>query len=120
MYRFNKADNLIAASHFEKAMHLDPGFARACAARSFTSFQSAFLKYNADVALKTDNTRRFSEKALKLDPLGPFANFTLARAHRLRGDPEAGMPWIDRAIELSPNFAQGFYAHGWGDVLAGR
>ncbi len=120
MYRFNKADNLIAASHFERATLLDPDFARAHAARSFTSFQNAFLKYSADVTTEADNTRRFAEKAVELDPVDPFANFTLGRAHWLRSDPEAGMPWIDRAIELSPNFAQGFYAHGWGDVMAGR
>lgn len=120
MYRFTKADNLIAASHFERATHLDPDFARAFAARSFTSFQSAFLKYTTDVVADATNTRRFAEKAVELDPIDPFANFTLGRAHWLESDPEAGMPWIDRAIELSPNFAQGFYAHGWGDVMAGR
>lgn len=120
MYRFNKTDNLIAASHFEKATILDPEFARAHAARSFTSFQSAFLKYSTDAAAEASNTRRFAEKAVELDPIDPFANFTLGRAHWLISDPEAGMPWIDRAIELSPNFAQGFYAHGWGDVMAGR
>ncbi len=120
MYRFNKADNLIAAGHFEQATILDPNFARAFAARSFTSFQSAFLKYSADALAEADNSRRFAEKSVELDPVDPFANFTLGRAHWLKGDPEAGMPWIDRAIDLSPNFAQGFYAHGWGDVMAGR
>ena len=30
------------------------------------------------------------------------------------------MPWLDRAVGLSPNFAQGYYAHGWADVVAGR
>ncbi|MBD3662566.1 winged helix-turn-helix domain-containing protein [Sulfitobacter sp. TSTF-M16] len=120
MYRFNKADNLVAASHFERATHLDPDFARAYAAQSFTSFQNAFLKYNANAVAEIDNARRFAEKAVELDPIDPFANFTLGRAHWLKSDPEAGMPWIDRAIELSPNFAQGFYAHGWGDVMAGR
>lgn len=120
MYRFNKADNLVAAGHFERATILDPNFARAFAARSFTSFQSAFLKYSTDASAEADNTRRFAEKSVELNPVDPFANFTLGRAHWLRGDPEAGMPWIGRSIELSPNFAQGFYAHGWGDGMAGR
>ena len=120
MYRFNKTDNLIAARHFERATMLDPDFARAYAARSFTSFQNAFLQYSADASEEVDNTRRFAEKSVELDPVDPFGNFTLGRAHWLRGDPEAGMPWIHRSIELSPNFAQGFYAHGWGDVMAGR
>ena len=120
MYRFNKADNLIAASHFARATMLEPDFARAYAARSFTSFQSAFLKYSSDPTAEAKNAHRFAEKCVELDPIDPFGNFTLGRAHWLRGDPEAGMPWIDRSVELSPNFAQGFYAHGWADVMAGR
>lgn len=120
MYRFNRADNQIAAGHFERATTLEPGFARAYAARSFTSFQSAFLNYSNDPAAEVGDARRFAEKCVELDPVDPFGNFTLGRAHWLRGDPEAGMPWIDRAVELSPNFAQGFYAHGWADVMAGR
>ncbi len=120
MYRFNRADNQIAAAHFEQATTLEPGFARAYAARSFTSFQTAFLKYSGDPATEVDNARRLAEKCVELDPVDPFGNFTLGRAHWLRGDPEAGLPWIDRSVELSPNFAQGFYAHGWADVMAGR
>jgi DNA-binding winged helix-turn-helix (wHTH) protein/tetratricopeptide (TPR) repeat protein len=120
MYRFNRADNQIAAGHFERATKLEPGFARAYAARSFTSFQTAFLKYNDELSAEVDDARRFAEKCIELDPVDPFGNFTLGRAHWLRGDPEAGMPWIDRSVELSPNFAQGFYAHGWADVMAGR
>jgi len=120
MYRFNKTDNQIAASHFERATRLEPGFARAYAARSFTSFQTAFLKYSDDTAEDVDNARRFAETCVEIDPVDPFGNFTLGRAHWLRGDPEAGLPWIDRSLELSPNFAQGFYAHGWADVMAGR
>jgi tetratricopeptide (TPR) repeat protein len=120
MYRFNKTDNQIAAGHFERATQLEPGFARAYAARSFTSFQTAFLKYSSDTTEDVDNARRFAETCVEIDPVDPFGNFTLGRAHWLRGDPEAGLPWIDRSLDLSPNFAQGFYAHGWADVMAGR
>lgn len=120
MYRFNKTDNQIAAGHFERATQLEPGFARAYAARSFTSFQTAFLRYTTDTTEDVKNAHRFAEKCIEIDPIDPFGNFTLGRAHWLRGDPEAGMPWIDRSVELSPNFAQGFYAHGWADVMVGR
>lgn len=120
MYRFNRVDNQIAAELFERATLLEPGFARAFAARSFTSFQTAFLKYKTDPQAEIDDARRFAEKSMELDPVDPFANFTLGRAHWLLGDPEAGMPWIERSVELSPNFAHGFYAHGWADAMAGR
>ena len=58
MYRFNKTDNAIATDHFARAIALDPGFARAFAARSFTSFQSAFVNYGSDRTVEIENALR--------------------------------------------------------------
>lgn len=120
MFRFNRKDNEIAAGHFEHATDLDPTFARAFAARSFTSFQKAFLKNSSDLDRDTHETRLFAEKSIELDPLDPFGNFTLGRTFWLEGDPDGGIDWLERAVQFSPNFAQGFYAHGWADVMACR
>lgn len=120
MYRFNRADNEIAAAHFERATRADPRFARAFAARSFTSFQSAFLKYSSDPRSEAENALRFAERSLEIDPLDPFGNFNLARTHWLAGDPDGGLEMLGRAIEINPNFAQGYYAQAWTDVMAGR
>jgi TolB-like protein len=120
MYRFNQNDNAIAAGLFERATTLDPRFARAYAARSFTSFQDAFMKYSPDADRDRDNARRFAEKSMELDPVDPFSNFNLARTHWLYGDPDGGLELLERAVQLSPNFAQGFYARAWTDVMACR
>lgn len=120
MFRFNRKDNEIAAEHFARATQLDPNFARAFAGRSFTSFQKAFLKNSADLARDIRETRAFAEKSVELDPLDPFGNFTIGRAFWLEGDPDGGIEWLDRAVSFSPNFAQGYYAHAWADVMAGR
>lgn len=120
MYRFNQNDNAIAAGHFERATTLDPRFARAFAARSFTSFQDAFLKYSPDSGRSKDDARRFAEKSVELDPVDPFSNFNLARTFWLVGSPDGGIEMLERAVQLSPNFAQGFYARAWTDVMAGR
>lgn len=120
MYRFNRADTEKAAEHFQRATELDPHFSRAFAARSFTSFQKAFLKYSTDVEGEKRDARLFAEKSLELDPLDPFGNFTLGRSHWLEGNPDGGLEWLDRAITLSPSFAQGYYAHAWTDIMAGR
>lgn len=120
MYRFNRADNALAAQHFARATDLDPHFARALAARSFTSFQAAFLRYGSDRAADIDDARRHAERAVELDPMDPFGNFTYGRAHWLRGDPDAGQAWLERAMSLSPSFAQGHYAHGWASTMAGQ
>lgn len=115
MYRFNRNDNAIAAQLLARATELNPGFARA-----FTQFQIAFLRYEADTTAAIENARRFAEKCVELDPFDPLGNFTYGRSHWPRGDPEAGQAWIERAVSLSPSFAQGIYAHGWADMIAGR
>jgi TolB-like protein len=120
MYRFNRTDNDIAAARFEQAMALDPRFARAFAARSFTSFQSAFLKYSTDPEQDAENARRYAERSVEIDPLDPFGNFNLARTHWLDGDPDGGLEMLARSIEVNPNFAQGHYACAWTDAIAGR
>ncbi|MEQ9241380.1 winged helix-turn-helix domain-containing tetratricopeptide repeat protein [Roseovarius indicus] len=120
MYRFNKADNAAAVGLFDRAVKLEPGFARAHAARSFTSFQNAFLNYTPDPDADIRDARRFAERSVELDPYDPLGNFTLARAHWLEGEPQAGLGWLDRAVEISPNFSHGHYARGWTDVMAGR
>jgi TolB-like protein len=120
MYRFNKADNDVAAGYLQQAADLEPAFARAQAARSFTSFQNAFLNYTPDRKAQIADARRFAERSVELDPLDPFGNFTLARSHWLEGSPENGLPWLDRAIELSPSFAHGHYARGWTAAMGGR
>lgn len=120
MYRFNRTDNAIAAGRFERATALDPHFARAWAARSFTSFQEAFLKYSGDTERARTDALRFAEKGLELDPMDPFANFNLARTFWLQGNPDGGLEMLDRAVRLSPNFAHGLYARAWTDVMAGR
>ncbi|MCV2880407.1 winged helix-turn-helix domain-containing tetratricopeptide repeat protein [Actibacterium sp. XHP0104] len=120
MYRFNRADNAYAASYFKRATELDPNFARAHAARSFTSFQSAFLRYGSDRAAHISDARRYAEKSIELDPMDPFGNFNFGRAHWLVGDTDAGQAWLERAMRLSPSFAQGYYAHAFADVMAGQ
>lgn len=120
MYRFTKDDNLKAETYLARAVELDPNFARAYAARSFTSFQSAFLRYGLDRGVDIDNAQDFAERAMALDPLDPFGNFNFGRVHWLREEPEAGQAWIERAISLSPSFAQGYYAHAWADAMAGK
>ena len=46
---------------------------------------------------------------MRHDPLDPFCNLIYGRALWLSGDAEAGLTWVDRAIELNPNYALGFY-----------
>jgi TolB-like protein len=120
MYRFTGKDNAIAADYFAKATRLDPGFARAFAARSFTSFQAAFVGYAPDRTVEVENARRFAEKCLEIDPVDPFGNFNYGRSFWLQEDHDSGQSYLDRAIGMSPSFAHGLYARSHADMIAGR
>ncbi|MEX0955036.1 MAG: winged helix-turn-helix domain-containing protein [Rhizobiaceae bacterium] len=119
LYRFTAADNALAKLCFERAVTADPQFARAHAGLSFTSFLEAFLRLTPDPALAARNARSHAERGLELDPLDPFANFTMGRTFWLSDEPEIAADWLARATALNPNYAQGFYASAFTAMLTG-
>jgi TolB-like protein len=120
MYRFNRVDNATASTLFERAVTLDPLFARAHAGLSFIHFQTAFMRYTQDIAGETGLARRFAERGVELDPLDPFVNFTMGRTYWLDGDLESSLGWLERSTSISPHYAQGIYARAWAEALSAR
>lgn len=120
MYRFRRKDNAAAADFFRRATEIDPGFARAYAGLSFTHFQDGFLGFTNDFDAEVAQARAFAEKSYERDPLDPFSNLTMARASWLEGDIEAGLPWLDRSAELSPNYAFAIYNRALLGTLIGE
>jgi tetratricopeptide (TPR) repeat protein len=78
------------------------------------------MRYKDDVASEIGQARRLAERALELDPLDPFVNFTMGRSYWLEGDLDSSLGWLERATSVSPNYAQGIYARAWTEALAGR
>ena len=120
MYRFNRTDNAAASALFQRAVALDPGFARAHAGLSFVHFQTAFMRHTDDLAGEIARARQYAERGLDLDPLDPFVNFTMGRTFWLEGDLDRSLGWLERSTSISPNYAQGIYARAWTETLAGR
>jgi TolB-like protein len=119
LYRFTAADTERARLHFGRAISMDPRFARAYAGLSFTSFLEAFLHLAPDVSSATQAARRYAERGVELDPLDPFANFTMGRSYWLTNEPDTALDWLTRATTLNPNYAQGFYASAFTSMLLG-
>lgn len=120
MYRFNRSDNATSQRLFESAIAHDPGFARAHAALSFTAFQQAFMQYDGDPDAAIERARASAERSLELDLLDPFANYSMARVIWLTGDLVGASGWLERSLEIAPNFAQAHYLHALMGVLAGQ
>src|SRR4029453_11172824 len=83
-------------------------------------FEAGCPPRNENVGADAPPARRCAERALELDPLDPFINFTMGRTHWLTGDLGTAHSWLQRSTTLSPNYAQGIYAQAWTETLAGQ
>ena len=120
LYRFTPEANETAKGYFQRAITLDPRFARAHAGLSFTRFLDAFLHLGADEREAATAARHHAERGLELDPLDPFTHYTMGRSFWLTGEPEVAAGWLHRAVELNPNYAQGHYASAFTAMLTGN
>lgn len=118
--RFNAQDNAIAEGLFQRSIRLDPNFATAHAGRAFALQQEASQAFKRDTAPVLAEMRRMAERAVELDPFDPFANMVMGRVRQINGQPDDGLFWFDRSVEVSPNFVKGHYARGLVDMVMGR
>jgi DNA-binding SARP family transcriptional activator/TolB-like protein len=108
MYRFNKTDNERARQFFTQAVDLDPTFARAYAGLSFAHFQNAFLGWKK-AGPEIDRAFDAAGRSLMVDDRDPAAHWAMGRALWLRGEQDQSVSELERAVDLSPNFATGHY-----------
>jgi len=108
MYRFSRNDNERARQFFAQAVELDPTFARAYAGLSFAHFQNAFLGWKKP-GPEIDRAFEAAGKSLMVDDRDPAAHWAMGRAQWLRGENSQAIAELERAVDLSPNFANGHY-----------
>ena len=108
MYRFTRPDNQRARHFFQMAVRLDPTFSRAYAGLSFTHFQDAFQGW-AKREQEIDRALDAAGQSLMADDRDPAAHWAMGRALWLRGQHDQSVIELERAVDLSPNFALAHY-----------
>jgi TolB-like protein len=119
LYRFTPDANQLAKGYFLRAIELDPRFARAHAGLSFTRFIDAFLHLGPDDLEAATAARRHAERGMELDPIDPFSHYTMGRSYWLTDQLEIAEGCFERALDLNPNYAQGFYASAFTALMIG-
>jgi len=113
MYKFTGSDNEHAARFFRAALELDPLFSRAHSGLSFTHFQNAFLSLTQDHERQIELSFETARESLAADNRDPAAHWAMGRALWLGGKDSESCIELERSIELSPNFALGYYTLGF-------
>jgi adenylate cyclase len=92
----------------ERALAIDPNYARAYAGLSFAQIAAWTVQVDTDYLAPAalDRAHEFARKALQLDPNLPQARVCLGVVLGWKHQHEAAITEFERAIALNPNFTQ--------------
>jgi TolB-like protein/AraC-like DNA-binding protein/Tfp pilus assembly protein PilF len=102
-YRETRPGLLEAIPLFEKAIELDPEFARA---HADLSIAYAFLDIFQAEKLYLDKIDYHADQALLSDPKLPQSLYAKAMYHYVRAEYELALPYLEKALEYHPNSSQ--------------
>ena len=110
---FDRVQNLEAIAMYHKALALDPKYAEA---QSGMAYRLIMMGQYDDPA-NIDKGIAEAQAAVRMDPLLPFAHFTLATAYALQGRDAQSRESFQRTLELNPNYATAmsilrYWTHG--------
>ncbi|MCZ6579881.1 MAG: tetratricopeptide repeat protein [Gammaproteobacteria bacterium] len=106
--RFTLETNLIAREYFERAVELDPNYARALANISFTYANEVNLESSPGREVALQQALQYARQALALDPTVPQVHFSLSVAYVWLKEHDLALAAALKAVEVDPNYADGY------------
>ncbi len=103
-----KENNLHARQAYEKAIGLDPNFARAYVGLALSYVIENFNQWWDPSDPPLEHALEYAAKAVSLDNMDSKAQLMLGLVYNDRGKYEEAKVHLERALELNPNDADGF------------
>jgi adenylate cyclase len=119
--KLGRKENEEARSLLERAIAIEPTYAKAPAILSWAVWWAAFnywLPYDWDQSAA--ECQRHAEHALALDPSEPWARMMLGLCVSAVGQHERALPELEAALRVNPSFALAHTIYGWALARAGR
>lgn len=118
--RFGRDENEEARRLLERAITLDPQYARAHAVLSWALWWATLYYYIPDRRAGYGESNRHAQEALRLDRDEPWARLTAGLNLSTAGQHERALAELVAALALNPSFALARAIHGWALVRAGH
>ncbi|MBI3302180.1 MAG: tetratricopeptide repeat protein, partial [Deltaproteobacteria bacterium] len=119
-YETKKEANIQARQMYERAVELDPQYARAYAGLGGTYFLEWFFQWNPDRAQSLERALELAQKAVALNDSLPGAHRTLGAVYAFNKQHDQAIVEAEQAIALAPNDADGYETLGWILTYVGR
>jgi adenylate cyclase len=120
MDHYTKEENLCARALFEKAIELDPGYARAYGKNTWTYLLEFGNGWSESPDQALEQAMVVAKRGIAADPSEPWAYYGLGSAYIWQKKHDLGLEAFRKAIELNPNEATILVDYGWALALAGR
>jgi adenylate cyclase len=121
LWAHRQVENLEAIRLLDRALQLDPRYARAAALAAWAHAQMIVYSWTTDLAHERREGMRFVERAAEEVKDDPTALTAIASAiMMLSGDLDRAEPFIDRALALDGNHAWAWTRRGFFEVYRGR
>jgi TolB-like protein/DNA-binding winged helix-turn-helix (wHTH) protein/Tfp pilus assembly protein PilF len=118
--RLTPEDNQVARDHFERAIALDPSFARAHAGLALAWSRLAIDGWTDDPEEALSKAKEYADHAAAIDASVPQIHFVRAQVELFRGRHDEAAAAATTAIELDPNYADAYALLAWILHYAGR
>ena len=118
--RRSPENNRLAKQHYEQAIALDPGFARAYAGLAMVYARDATDGWDPNPEIALSKASELAEKAQRLDPSLPQAYFVEGLLELFRGNHEAAFRNAEHAISIKPSYADAYALRAWIQHFDGR
>ena len=118
--RLGRQENEEARSLLERAIAIEPTYAKAPAILSWALWWAAYNYWLPDWNQSAAEAQRHAEQALALDPSEPWARMMLGLCVSADGQHERALPELEAALRVNPSFALAHTIYGWALARAGR
>jgi TolB-like protein/DNA-binding winged helix-turn-helix (wHTH) protein/Tfp pilus assembly protein PilF len=118
--RRSAESNGLARRHYERAIALDPGFARAYVGLAMVYAREATDGWDPHPEIALSRASELAEKAQRLDPSLHQVYFVEGLLELFRGHYEAALRNTDHAISIKPSYADAYALRAWIQHLDGQ
>ena len=116
----SEVQNLSARAHFEKAIELDPAFARAYVGLAMTHSRDAIDGWTMTPSRSLEVAESLAKKAVGMDPSLPQVHFVTGQVALFQRRHLAAIEAAERAIAADHNYADAYALLAWTLNYAGR
>lgn len=104
-HRFDKEGNAKSQELLEKAIKIDPQYARAHAEMAWVYLQDAWNEYTGSPDSSAKKALSYAKKAIEIDDSFAEGHWVMADAYLYLEMPDKGVAAYERALDLNPNHA---------------